>query len=131
MEASPSSLEETLGLVDVMDAALIPCLPDKELQAAPEAAERHCHPPAHIDVQSHVREFMEVAKKLQLFFDRVGQQYQGRPGRVNDLIKEIAALEEELRVKDNLMQRQLQLLSKVKQLLLLQRAASIDALEGV
>lgn len=46
-------------------------------------------------------------------------------------VQEIAALEEELRIKDDLMQRQLQLVSKWKQLLRSQNAASTEELVKV
>lgn len=125
MASSPSSAGEVLGLVASMDAALLPCLPARELQAADRASD----PALHVDVQGHSQAFMEAAKKVQLFFIRVGRQSQ--PTRENALRNEIAALEEELKVKDDLMQRQLQLFSKWKEILRSQRAASIDELEEV
>ncbi|CAM6097099.1 unnamed protein product [Calypogeia fissa] len=125
MASIPSSMGEVLGLVAAMDAALLPCLPARELQAA----DRSSHPSLHVDVERHSKEFMDAAKKIQLFFIRVGHQYE--PSRDSILRKEIAALEEELKVKDDLMQRQLQLVSKWRQLLRSQKAASIDEIVKV
>ncbi|CAA0828218.1 Poly [Striga hermonthica] len=57
-----------------------------------------------IDVERHARDFMEAAKKLQLFF--IGLQREEQPTRAETLRKEIANMEEELKVKTELINKQ-------------------------
>ncbi|KAI3952401.1 hypothetical protein MKX01_005268 [Papaver californicum] len=49
---------------------------------------------ATIDVERHARDFMEAAKKLQLYF--IGLQHEELPVKEVTLQKEIAELEEEV-----------------------------------
>nr|KAJ0198397.1 hypothetical protein LSAT_V11C700363040 [Lactuca sativa] len=60
----PSSKDAMIGYVMALEAALLPCLPARELQAI----DRSPHPSHQIDVERHARDFMEAAKKLQLYF---------------------------------------------------------------
>ncbi|KAF9602297.1 hypothetical protein IFM89_026414 [Coptis chinensis] len=82
-----------------LEAALLPCLPARELQAI----DRSPHPTHQIDVERHAREFMEAAKKLQLYF--IGLQQEENPSEVETLRKEISAMEEELKTKSELIKR--------------------------
>ncbi|MQL77323.1 hypothetical protein Taro_009737 [Colocasia esculenta] len=85
--------------VAAMEAALLPCLPARELQAI----DRSAHSSHQIDVERHARDFMEAAKKLQLYF--VGLQHEDQPTREEVLKKEIAMLEEELKTKSELIKK--------------------------
>ncbi|KAL3648055.1 Mediator of RNA polymerase II transcription subunit 28 [Castilleja foliolosa] len=96
---SPSS-EDMISCVMALEAALLPCLPARELQAI----DRSPHPSHQIDVERHARDFMEAAKKLQLHF--IGLQREDQPTRAETLRKEIAKMEEELKVKTELINKQ-------------------------
>ncbi|GAB2220679.1 hypothetical protein Drorol1_Dr00008344 [Drosera rotundifolia] len=50
-----------------------------------------------VDVERHARDFMEAAKKLQLYF--LGLQHEDRPSKVELLRKDVATMQEELKVK--------------------------------
>ncbi|GAB2248462.1 hypothetical protein Droror1_Dr00008344 [Drosera rotundifolia] len=50
-----------------------------------------------VDVERHARDFMEAAKKLQLYF--LGLQHENRPSKVELLRKDVATMQEELKVK--------------------------------
>ncbi|KAG6748456.1 hypothetical protein POTOM_046926 [Populus tomentosa] len=89
-----------IGCVMALEAALLPCLPARELQAI----DRSPHPSHQIDVERHARDFMEAAKKLQLYF--IGLQREDQPTMSETLRKDIAMMEEELKVKDELIKRQ-------------------------
>ncbi|CAA6669116.1 unnamed protein product [Spirodela intermedia] len=92
-----SPREDTMAsCVAAMEAALLPCLPARELQAI----DRSAHSSHQIDVERHGRDFMEAAKKLQLYF--VGLQHEDQPTREELLKKEIALMEEELKTKSEL-----------------------------
>lgn len=108
-----------------MDASLLPCLPARELQAADRTFV--ISPPAN--VEKHLREFMDSAKKLQLFFIRIQHQYQ--PSREEVLTKEIASLEAELKAKTELIERQQALLQEWQAALVAQRDAMVKELERV
>ncbi|KAG9145748.1 hypothetical protein Leryth_011187 [Lithospermum erythrorhizon] len=58
---------------------------------------------AIVDVERHARDFMEAAKKLQFYF--IGLQREDKPTRAETLNKEIAAMEEELKEKDALIEK--------------------------
>ncbi|XP_011042083.1 PREDICTED: mediator of RNA polymerase II transcription subunit 28 [Populus euphratica] len=92
--------EDMIGCVMALEAALLPCLPARELQAI----DRSPHPSHQIDVEKHARDFMEAAKKLQLYF--IGLQREDQPTMSETLRKDIAMMEEELKVKDELIKRQ-------------------------
>lgn len=92
--------EDMIGCVMALEAALLPCLPARELQAI----DRSPHPSHQIDVERHARDFMEAAKKLQLYF--IGLQREDQPTMSETLRKDIAMMEEELKVKDELIKRQ-------------------------
>ncbi|GFQ04127.1 mediator of RNA polymerase ii transcription subunit 28 [Phtheirospermum japonicum] len=96
---SPSK-EDMISYVMALEAALLPCLPARELQAI----DRSPHPSHQIDVERHARDFMEAAKKLQLHF--IGLQREDQPTRAETLRKEIAKMEEELKVKTELINKQ-------------------------
>lgn len=92
--------EDMIGCVMALEAALLPCLPARELQAI----DRSPHPSHQIDVERHARDFMEAAKKLQLYF--IGLQREDQPTMSETLRKDIAMMEAELKVKDELIKRQ-------------------------
>lgn len=96
--------EEMMQCVAALEAALLPCLPARELQAI----DRSPHPSHQIDVERHARDFMEAAKKLQLYF--IGMQREDQPTKPEMLQKEIAAMEEELKAKTELIKKQEQLI---------------------
>ncbi|XP_077218525.1 mediator of RNA polymerase II transcription subunit-like protein [Tasmannia lanceolata] len=91
--------EEMIGCVIALEAALLPCLPARELQAI----DRSAHPSHQIDVEKHARDFMEAAKKLQLYF--IGLQHEDQPTKEEMLRKEIAVMEEELKTKSELIKK--------------------------
>lgn len=61
-----------------------------------------------VDVERHARDFMEAAKKLQLYL--IGLQREDQPTNVEILRKEIATMEEELKEKDELINKQQKLI---------------------
>ncbi|KAI7982614.1 Mediator of RNA polymerase II transcription subunit 28 [Camellia lanceoleosa] len=98
---SPSPLrEDMIACVMALEAALLPCLPARELQAI----DRSPHPSHQIDVERHARDFMEAAKRLQLYF--IGLQREDQPTTAETLQKEIAMMEEELKIKSELIEKQ-------------------------
>ncbi|KAF7141328.1 hypothetical protein RHSIM_Rhsim06G0059700 [Rhododendron simsii] len=92
--------EDMIACVMALEAALLPCLPARELQAI----DRSPHPSHQIDVERHARDFMEAAKKLQLYF--VGLERDDQPTKAETLRKEIAVTEEELKIKSELIKKQ-------------------------
>ncbi|KAL8167731.1 hypothetical protein V2J09_009230 [Rumex salicifolius] len=101
---TPTAKDDMIGCVVALEAALLPCLPARELQAI----DRSPHPSHQIDVERHARDFMEAAKKLQLHF--VGLLREDQPSRSEMLRKDIAAMEEELKEKTKLIKAQEQLI---------------------
>ncbi|KAL6505036.1 Mediator of RNA polymerase II transcription subunit 28 [Orobanche gracilis] len=97
---SPPSKEDMISYVMALEAALLPCLPARELQAI----DRSPHPSHQIDVERHARDFMEAARKLQLYF--ISLQRAEQPTKSETLRKEIAKMEEELKVKTELISKQ-------------------------
>ncbi|KAF9620754.1 hypothetical protein IFM89_014358 [Coptis chinensis] len=95
----PQQKQDMTECVAALEAALLPCLPARELQAI----DRSPHPTHQIDVERHAREFMEAAKKLQLYF--IGLQQEENPSEAETLRKEISAMEEELKTKSELIKR--------------------------
>ncbi|GAB2237516.1 hypothetical protein Droror1_Dr00015418 [Drosera rotundifolia] len=61
-----------------------------------------------VDVERHARDFMEAAKKLQLYF--LGLQHEDRPSKVELLRKDFATMPEELKVKKEMVKKQEQLI---------------------
>ncbi|KNA23316.1 hypothetical protein SOVF_025980 [Spinacia oleracea] len=96
--------EEMLQCVTALEAALLPCLPARELQAI----DRSPHPSHQIDVERHARDFMEAAKKLQLYF--ISLQREDHPTKTEMLQKDISTMEEELKVKTELIKKQEELI---------------------
>ncbi|XP_010545002.1 PREDICTED: mediator of RNA polymerase II transcription subunit 28 [Tarenaya hassleriana] len=92
-------MEEMLACVTALEAALLPCLPARELQAI----DRSPHPSHQIDVERHARDFMEAAKKLHLYF--ISLKREDPPTRAETLRKEIAGMEEELKTKIELIKK--------------------------
>lgn len=86
--------------VTALETALLPCLPARELQAI----DRSPHPSHQIDVERHARDFMEAAKKLQLYF--ISLQRDDLPTNIETLRKEIAMMEEELKNKNEIIKKQ-------------------------
>ncbi|XP_062088881.1 mediator of RNA polymerase II transcription subunit 28 [Humulus lupulus] len=99
LQSNPAPKEDMLTCLVALEAALLPCLPARELQAI----DRSPHPSHQIDVERHARDFMEAAKKLQLHL--IGLQREDEPSRAETLRKEIAVMEEELKVKTELINR--------------------------
>ncbi|OIV88996.1 hypothetical protein TanjilG_07620 [Lupinus angustifolius] len=89
-----------ISFVTSLESALLPCLPARELQAI----DRSPHPSHQIDVDKHARDFMEAAKKLQLYF--ISLQREDQPTKAEMLRKEIAMMEEELDRKNELIKKQ-------------------------
>ncbi|EPS70795.1 hypothetical protein M569_03963 [Genlisea aurea] len=132
MQSPPPMKMDMISYVMALEAALLPCLPARELQAI----DRSPHPSHQIDVERHARDFMEAAKKLQLCF--IALQREERPTRaeilrrvmfnlqtlssqtsvfldagainVDRILQEIAAMEEELRTKTELINKQKKLI---------------------
>ncbi|KAK9681909.1 hypothetical protein RND81_10G036100 [Saponaria officinalis] len=98
------SKEEMLQCVTDLEAALLPCLPARELQAV----DRSTHPSHQVDVERHARDFMEAAKKLELYF--MSLQHEDQPSKAELLQKDIAAMEDELKIKSELIEKQNQLI---------------------
>ncbi|KAK8654348.1 hypothetical protein V6N13_128317 [Hibiscus sabdariffa] len=95
-----SSRDDMISWVVALETALLPCLPARELQAI----DRSPHPSHQIDVERHARDFMEAAKKLQLYF--LGLQREDQPTKAEMLRKEIATMEEELEMKSEIIKNQ-------------------------
>ncbi|KAL5996170.1 Mediator of RNA polymerase II transcription subunit 28 [Asimina triloba] len=91
--------EDMNACVMALEAALFPCLPARELQAI----DRSAQPSHQIDVGRHARDFMEAAKKLQLYFS--GLQHEDQPSKEEMLRKDITAMEDELKAKDELIKK--------------------------
>lgn len=100
LQSSPPPRDDMIACVMALEAALLPCLPARELQAI----DRSPHPSHQIDVERHARDFMEAAKKLQLYF--IGLQREDQPTKVETLRKEIAVMEEELKIKNEIIKKQ-------------------------
>ncbi|KAM3687877.1 hypothetical protein ACJW30_10G108700 [Castanea mollissima] len=100
MQSSPPPRDDMIACVMALEAALLPCLPARELQAI----DRSPHPSHQIDVERHARDFMDAAKKLQLYF--IGLQREDQPTKVEKLGKEIAMMEEELKIKTEIIKKQ-------------------------
>ncbi|CAI9778479.1 unnamed protein product [Fraxinus pennsylvanica] len=100
LQSPPATKEDMTSYVVALEAALLPCLPARELQAI----DRSPHPSHQIDVERHARDFMEAAKKLQLYF--IGLQREDQPNRSETLQKEIATMEDELKLKTELINKQ-------------------------
>ncbi|XP_021987062.1 mediator of RNA polymerase II transcription subunit 28 [Helianthus annuus] len=75
----PPTKDDMIGYVMALEAALLPCLPAQELQAI----DRSPHPSHQIDVERHARDFMEAAKKLQLYFIGLQREDQSTNQRRN------------------------------------------------
>ncbi|KAG6535236.1 mediator of RNA polymerase II transcription subunit 28-like [Zingiber officinale] len=123
--SSPSQRDEMMACVVALEAALLPCLPARELQAV----DRSVHSSHQIDVERHAREFMEAAKKLQLYF--ISLQREDQPTREKMLRKEISAMEEELKSKSDLIKQQEKLVEEWRKELKEQLQRHITELERV
>ncbi|CAM0957676.1 unnamed protein product [Alopecurus aequalis] len=88
--------DDMMACVAALEAALLPCLPARELQAV----DRSLQSSHQIDVERHARDFMEAAKKLQAYF--IGMQREDQPTNEETLRKEITKMEEELKTKSEL-----------------------------
>ncbi|KAJ7977583.1 mediator of RNA polymerase II transcription subunit 28-like [Quillaja saponaria] len=94
LQSLPSSREDMVSCVMALEAALLPCLPARELQAP-------FSPPIS---SKQARVFVEAAKKLQLYF--INLQREDKPTKSETLIKEIAMVEEELSLKTEFIKKQ-------------------------
>ncbi|KAL5561432.1 hypothetical protein UlMin_031179 [Ulmus minor] len=99
LQSTQAPKEDMIACLAALEAALLPCLPARELQAI----DRSPHPSHQIDVERHARDFMEAAKKLQLYF--IGLQREDQPSKTETLRKEIAVMEEELKIKTELVSK--------------------------
>ncbi|GAU19689.1 hypothetical protein TSUD_78140 [Trifolium subterraneum] len=113
--APPPSKDDMISCVMALEAALLPCLPARELQAI----DRSPHPSHQIDVDRHARDFMEASKKLQLYF--ISLQREEKPTKAEMLRKlyrlskqEIARMEDELNEKHELIKKQEHLIQEWK-----------------
>uniref|UniRef100_A0ACD5W3V6 Uncharacterized protein n=1 Tax=Avena sativa TaxID=4498 RepID=A0ACD5W3V6_AVESA len=88
--------DDMMACVAALEAALLPCLPARELQAV----DRSLQSSHQIDVERHARDFMEAAKKLQSYF--IGLQREDQPTNEETLRKDITKMEEELKTKSEL-----------------------------
>uniref|UniRef100_A0A0E0H9T2 Mediator of RNA polymerase II transcription subunit 28 n=1 Tax=Oryza nivara TaxID=4536 RepID=A0A0E0H9T2_ORYNI len=91
--------DDMMACVAALEAALLPCLPARELQAV----DRSLQSSHQIDVERHARDFMEAAKKLQSYF--ISLQREDRPSTEEMLRKDIAIMEEELKTKSELIDK--------------------------
>ncbi|KAF8091569.1 hypothetical protein N665_0443s0026 [Sinapis alba] len=108
---SNHEIEDIMACVTALEAALLPCLPARELQAI----DRSPHPSHQIDVERHARDFMEAAKKLQLYFMGLKREDHA-PTRAESLRKEIAVMEEELKTKEELIKKHSRLIQESQKL---------------
>uniref|UniRef100_A0ACD5ZMQ1 Uncharacterized protein n=1 Tax=Avena sativa TaxID=4498 RepID=A0ACD5ZMQ1_AVESA len=93
----PASVrDDMMACVAALEAALLPCLPARELQAV----DRSLQSSHQIDVERHARDFMEAAKKLQTYF--ISLQREDQPTNEETLRKDITKMEEELKTKSEL-----------------------------
>ncbi|CAG7865369.1 hypothetical protein BRARA_I03586 [Brassica rapa] len=104
-------IEDIMACVTALEAALLPCLPARELQAI----DRSPHPSHQIDVERHARDFMEAAKKLQLYFMGLKRENHA-PTRAESLRKEISVMEEELKTKEELIKKHSRLIQESQKL---------------
>nr|XP_048323716.1 mediator of RNA polymerase II transcription subunit 28 [Ziziphus jujuba var. spinosa] len=100
LQSATAPKEDMMACLLALEAALLPCLPARELQAI----DRSPHPSHQIDVERHARDFMEAAKKLQLYF--ISLQREDQPTKAETLVKEIAVMEEELKIKNEIINKQ-------------------------
>ncbi|GJM94651.1 hypothetical protein PR202_ga11317 [Eleusine coracana subsp. coracana] len=117
--------EDILACVSALEAALLPCLPARELQAV----DRSLQSAHQIDVERHARDFMEAAKKLQSYF--ISLQREDRPTTEDMLRKEIATMEEELKTKAELIDKHKKLIEGWQKELKEQLGKHITELERV
>ncbi|KAH7439562.1 hypothetical protein KP509_04G067000 [Ceratopteris richardii] len=116
---------EVMRWVTSLEMSLLPCLPARELQAM----DRSAHPSHQADVERHVKEFMEAAWKLQLFF--ISLHHKHRPSKEEAITQEIEALESELKEKNELLEKQRKLLIGWRELLITQKATQVNELEKI
>ncbi|XP_020243920.1 mediator of RNA polymerase II transcription subunit 28 isoform X2 [Asparagus officinalis] len=88
--------DEMISCVAALEAALLPCLPARELQAV-DRSNHSSHQ------KRHARDFMEASKKLQLYF--IGLQHEDQPTKEEMVRKEISVMEEELKTKSELIDK--------------------------
>ncbi|GJN36000.1 hypothetical protein PR202_gb24823 [Eleusine coracana subsp. coracana] len=117
--------EDILACVSALEAALLPCLPARELQAV----DRSLQSAHQIDVERHARDFMEAAKKLQSYF--ISLQREDRPTTEDMLRKEIATMKEELKTKAELIDKHKKLIEGWQKELKEQLGKHITELERV
>ncbi|TKW07000.1 hypothetical protein SEVIR_7G278500v4 [Setaria viridis] len=117
--------EDMLACVAALEAALLPCLPARELQAV----DRSLQSSHQIDVERHARDFMEAAKKLQSYF--ISLQREDQPTAEDVLRKEITTMEEELKTKSELIAKHKKLIEGWRKELKEQLGKHITELERV
>ncbi|CAL4895622.1 unnamed protein product [Urochloa decumbens] len=117
--------DDMLACVAALEAALLPCLPARELQAV----DRSLQSSHQIDVERHARDFMEAAKKLQSYF--ISLQREDQPTAEDMLRKEITTMEEELKIKSELIVKHKRLIEGWRKELKEQLGKHINELERV
>ncbi|CAN6336353.1 unnamed protein product [Urochloa humidicola] len=117
--------DDMLACVAALEAALLPCLPARELQAV----DRSLQSSHQIDVERHARDFMESAKKLQSYF--ISLQREDQPTAEDMLRKEISTMEEELKTKSELIVKHKKLIEGWRKELKEQLGKHITELERV
>ncbi|KAI3889240.1 hypothetical protein MKW92_046164 [Papaver armeniacum] len=122
---SPQQGEDMIACVESLEASLLPCLHARDLQEI----DRSPHPSHQIDVERHARDFMEAAKKLQLYF--IGLQHEELPTKDATLRKDIAEMKEEIRTKTRLIKKHEKLILGLRKELKDQLDKHITELERV
>uniref|UniRef100_A0A0E0KYM8 Mediator of RNA polymerase II transcription subunit 28 n=1 Tax=Oryza punctata TaxID=4537 RepID=A0A0E0KYM8_ORYPU len=120
-----SARDDMMACVAALEAALLPCLPARELQAV----DRSLQSSHQIDVERHARDFMEAAKKLQSYF--ISLQREDRPSTEEMLRKDIAIMEEELKTKSELIDKHKKLIEGWQKELADQLGKHVTELERV
>ncbi|KAL5202188.1 hypothetical protein ABZP36_013140 [Zizania latifolia] len=117
--------DDMMACVAALESALLPCLPARELQAV----DRSLQSSHQIDVERHARDFMEAAKKLQSYF--IGLQREDRPTTEEMLREDIATMEEELKIKSELIAKHKKLIEEWQKELRDQLGKHVTELERV
>ncbi|KAG2616497.1 mediator of RNA polymerase II transcription subunit 28-like [Panicum virgatum] len=117
--------EDMLACVAALEVALLPCLPARELQAV----DRSLQSSHQIDVERHARDFMEAAKKLQSYL--ISLQREDQPTAEDLLRKEITTMEEELKIKSELIAKNKKLIEGWQKELKEQLGKHVTELERV
>ncbi|KAI3890047.1 hypothetical protein MKW92_039828 [Papaver armeniacum] len=91
----PQKGEDIIACVESLEAALLPCLSQRDYEVL--CSKLMVTFVLIVDVERHARDFMEAAKKLQLYF--IDLQHEELPTERSNSLKDIAEMEEEIRTK--------------------------------